>query len=62
MPLGILMGSFRAGEALLEPVVGLLRYLPASAFIPLLIIWLGLGEEPKAALIFLGSVRKTASR
>ena len=54
-PLGIVMGSFTSGWALFEPVIGLLRYLPAGAFIPLLIIWLGLGEEPKAALIFLGT-------
>jgi NitT/TauT family transport system permease protein len=55
VPLGIVMGSFRAGWALFEPILGLLRYLPAGSFIPLLIIWLGLGEEPKAALIFLGT-------
>jgi NitT/TauT family transport system permease protein len=55
VPLGIVMGSFRAGWALFEPIIGLLRYLPAAAFIPLLIIWMGLGEEPKAALIFLGT-------
>ncbi|HYN94699.1 MAG TPA: ABC transporter permease [Pilimelia sp.] len=56
VPLGILMGSFRAGQALLEPVIGLLRYLPAAAFIPLLMIYLGLDEAPKIALLFLGSV------
>jgi NitT/TauT family transport system permease protein len=56
VPLGILMGSFRSAQALVEPVVGLLRYLPAGAFIPLLIIWLGLGEPPKMALIFLATV------
>jgi NitT/TauT family transport system permease protein len=56
VPLGLLMGSFRAGQALFEPVVGLLRYLPASAFIPLLIIWLGLGEPSKVALLFIGTV------
>jgi NitT/TauT family transport system permease protein len=55
VPLGIMMGSFRSGWALFEPIIGLLRYLPAAAFIPLLIIWMGLGEEPKAALIFLGT-------
>jgi NitT/TauT family transport system permease protein len=55
VPLGIVMGSFPAGQALLEPLVGLLRYLPASAFIPLLIIWLGLGEPSKVALLFLAA-------
>jgi NitT/TauT family transport system permease protein len=55
-PLGLLMGSFRSAQALVEPLIGLLRYLPAGAFIPLLIIWLGLGEPPKVALIFLATV------
>jgi NitT/TauT family transport system permease protein len=56
VPLGILMGTFRAGQALFEPVIGLLRYMPASAFIPLLIIWLGLGEPSKVAILFIGTV------
>lgn len=56
VPLGILMGSFRAAQSALEPVIGLLRYLPASAFIPLLIIWLGLGEPSKIALLFIGTI------
>jgi NitT/TauT family transport system permease protein len=56
VPLGLAMGSFRAAQAALEPVIGLLRYLPASAFIPLLIIWLGLGEPSKVALLFIGTV------
>jgi NitT/TauT family transport system permease protein len=55
VPLGIVMGSFATGWSLFEPVIGLLRYLPAAAFIPLLIIWLGLDEEPKIAVIFLGT-------
>jgi NitT/TauT family transport system permease protein len=55
VPLGIVMGSFRSGWALIEPVLGLLRYLPAPAFVPLLFVWFGLGEEPKDALIFLGT-------
>jgi NitT/TauT family transport system permease protein len=55
VPLGIAMGSFAAANALLEPVSGLLRYLPAAAFTPLLLIWLGIGEAPKVALIFLGT-------
>jgi NitT/TauT family transport system permease protein len=55
VPLGVLMGSFRSIWSLLEPAFGLLRYLPAPAFIPLLIGWLGLGEEPKLALIFIAT-------
>ncbi len=56
VPIGILMGSFQSGQAALEPVIGLLRYLPASAFIPLLIIWLGLGEPSKVAILLIGTV------
>ncbi len=55
-PIGILMGTFASIRALLEPISGFLRYLPAAAFVPLLIIYLGLGEEPKIALIFIGTV------
>jgi NitT/TauT family transport system permease protein len=56
VPLGIIMGTFNAGLALFEPVIAMLRYLPASAFIPLLMIWLGLGEPSKIAVLFLGTV------
>jgi NitT/TauT family transport system permease protein len=56
VPLGLVMGSFAAGQAALEPAIGLLRYLPASAFIPLLTIWLGLGEPSKVAILFIGTV------
>ncbi|RZM79727.1 ABC transporter permease [Leptolyngbya iicbica] len=56
IPLGIGMGAFRSVRSLLEPLIGIVRYMPAPAFIPLLVIYLGLGEEPKIALIFIGTV------
>jgi NitT/TauT family transport system permease protein len=56
VPLGILMGTFKTVEALLEPFVSFARYLPASAFIPLLILWAGVGEAQKLSVIFIGSV------
>ena len=56
VPIGILMGSYPSVRALCEPLIAMLRYMPAAAFIPLLIIYLGIGEEPKIALIFLGTV------
>jgi NitT/TauT family transport system permease protein len=55
IPVGVLMGSFASIRALLEPLFGLLRYMPAPAFIPLLILYLGIGEEPKISLIFVGT-------
>jgi NitT/TauT family transport system permease protein len=55
MPFGILMGSFKFFEALFEPVVDFIRYLPVSAMIPLLILYIGLGVEEKIAVIFIGT-------
>jgi NitT/TauT family transport system permease protein len=54
IPLGIAIGSFRAVQAFFEPVIAAVRYMPASAFIPLLIIWFGLGESEKVAVIWFG--------
>lgn len=56
LPLGILMGAYKPIEAFLEPFVSFARYLPASAFIPLLILWAGIGEAQKLLVIFIGSV------
>jgi NitT/TauT family transport system permease protein len=56
IPLGILMGTFASLRALLEPIVGIVRYMPAPAFIPLLILYFGLGELPKVLLIFIGTL------
>ncbi|MGB3292270.1 MAG: ABC transporter permease [Phormidesmis sp.] len=56
VPLGIAMGAFAAVRSLLEPIIGIVRYMPAPAFIPLLIIYMGLGEAPKIALIFIGVI------
>ena len=54
LPLGVLMGSFEAVNRLFEPVVAPLRYMPISAFIPLLILWFGIYEKQKIAFLFLG--------
>jgi len=56
VPLGVLMGAYKPIEALLEPFVSFARYLPASAFIPLLILWAGIGELQKLLVIFIGAV------
>ena len=56
VPLGVLMGAYKPVEAFFEPFVSFARYLPASAFIPLLILWAGIGETQKLLVIFIGSV------
>ena len=55
VPIGILMGSFKVVEALIEPVVDFVRYLPVSALIPLLILYIGIGTSEKVAVIFIGT-------
>ncbi len=55
VPLGIAMGAYKGVEAFFEPFVSFCRYLPASAFIPLLILWAGIGEMQKILVIFIGS-------
>lgn len=55
VPLGVAMGAYKPVEAFFEPFVSFARYLPASAFIPLLILWAGIGEAQKLAVIFIGS-------
>jgi NitT/TauT family transport system permease protein len=54
IPLGIAIGSFRVFQAFFEPLIAAVRYMPASAFIPLLIIWFGIYENEKLAVIFIG--------
>ncbi len=56
VPLGLAMGAYKPVEAFFEPFVSFARYLPASAFIPLFILWAGVGETQKLLVIFVGSV------
>lgn len=55
VPLGILAGAFRLCSAFLEPVSEFLRYIPVPALIPLVMIVLGIEENAKVSLVFLGT-------
>ena len=52
--LGGIAGLSRWGAVLVDPPVQMLRTLPFLGLIPLFIIWFGIGEEPKIALVALG--------
>ncbi|MBM7569324.1 ABC transporter permease [Paenibacillus sacheonensis] len=54
IPLGIFAGTFKYAEALVEPPMEFIRYMPAVAFIPLIMVWAGIGEWAKILLIFIG--------
>ena len=55
IPLGILMGVWWPAKAIIDPFVSLLRPLPSITWIPLTMLWLGIGEGQKVAIVFLGS-------
>ena len=55
VPLGVLMGTYQAAEAAVEPTVDLVRYMPAVAFVPLTILWVGIGDPQKFLIIFIGT-------
>ncbi len=54
VPLGLLMGSFEVVRSFFQPPINAIRYMPASAFIPLLIVLQGLGEQEKLTVIWIG--------
>ncbi len=56
VPMGIAMGTFYSMDSLFAPFVGIVRYMPVTAFVPLIVIWVGLGEESKILIITLGVV------
>jgi NitT/TauT family transport system permease protein len=55
LPLGLFIGTYRPIQALLEPLMDFIRYMPAVAFIPLVMIWVGIDESSKIAIIFIGT-------
>ncbi len=56
IPIGILMGTFYSMDSLFGTLMGIARYMPIAAFMPLIILWAGLGEVAKIIIIFLGIV------
>jgi NitT/TauT family transport system permease protein len=54
VPLGVLVGTYAPVRAFLEPLTEFTRYLPAVAFIPLIMLWVGIEESAKVAVIWVG--------
>ncbi|MHA6193524.1 ABC transporter permease subunit [Pseudomonas wadenswilerensis] len=53
IPLGILMGVNRVARGIFDPLVEFYRPLPPLAYLPLVVIWMGIGEGSKVLLIYL---------
>jgi ABC-type nitrate/sulfonate/bicarbonate transport system permease component len=56
VPLGIFMGASPKLNALLSPLIDPFRSAPVVALLPILVMWLGIGETMKVAFLFLGAV------
>jgi len=55
LPLALMIGTFRPVQAVLEPLTDFIRYMPAVAFIPLVMLWVGIEESSKISIIFIGT-------
>lgn len=55
LPLGLYLGTYKPVQATLEPLIDFIRYMPAVAFIPLVMLWVGIGESSKILIIFIGT-------
>ena len=56
IPLGALMGAAPRLNALLSPLVDPFRSAPIVALLPILVMWMGIGEGMKVSFLFLGAV------
>lgn len=53
LPLGLLICNFNFFKHTINPIVNLLRYVPITAFYPLLIMWAGIDEQMKISFLFI---------
>jgi NitT/TauT family transport system permease protein len=56
LPLGILVGTFKIAEGVVQPFTEFLRYMPVPAFVPLIMVWFGIDESAKMMVILLGTL------
>lgn len=55
LPLGLVIGAYRPVRAFFEPLLEFARYLPAVAFVPVVLLWTGIGEASKIVVIWIGT-------
>jgi ABC-type nitrate/sulfonate/bicarbonate transport system permease component len=56
LPLALLVYSSKLLDKILTPITNMLRYLPVTAFYPLLILWVGINEEMKITFLFCATI------
>ena len=55
LPVGLLIYNVTLAKDILAPIAGAMRYLPVTAFYPLLIMWFGIDEQMKVAFLFIAT-------
>lgn len=55
VPMALLICSSRTIDEMISPIVSAMRYIPVTAFSPLLILWFGIDEEMKISFLFLAT-------
>lgn len=56
IPLGLLIVNYKVLDDLITPITGFMRFMPVTAFYPLLIMWVGIGETMKITFLVLATV------
>jgi ABC-type nitrate/sulfonate/bicarbonate transport system permease component len=56
VPVGLLMSRSKIVFDIIDPLLQFIRPVPPLAYIPLLVVWFGIGEAPKAILILVGTI------
>ncbi len=59
VPLGLILGTSEVLKAVFDPIISIIRPLPALSWIPLSMLWLGIGESQKYAIVFMGAFAPT---
>ena len=55
VPLSLFIATFRPIQAFFEPFIEFVRYIPAVAFVPLVLLWVGIDEASKITIIWIGT-------
>ena len=55
IPMGLLIYNYKIAKDILYPIVGVMRYIPVTAFYPLLIMWFGIEEGMKIVFLFIAT-------
>lgn len=55
VPFGLVVGLSGVMRGAFDPLIGLFRHVPALTFLPLLFVWVGVGEPPLVAMLFVGA-------